>query len=548
MPYQRLRWISNPIANDVCPPPYPSNTQGVPPAFHPPRAMQPSPTVSTETRTAGLASDPLAMGVAFALVLTVVQRGIGFIRGMLFCRLMPAEELGQWSVVWSSLMLLAPLAALGLPGSFCRYAEHYLQRGQLRPYISRIGTLASATTLLLAGVMTVLPQLFSMIIFREPNHESLVRVMAGVFVLVALFNAVQSLMESLRQVRVVTMMRFISGIVFAVAAVGLLLVWENGTLAVIIGFGISCFVGLIPAALFFVRTKEFIRDSNAPLSHASMWGKIVPFAAWIWVANFLNNSCDSIDRFLLLHLLPGDSSLAQSHLGQYHSSLIIPQLLVGVAVVISGTLLPYLSAAWERKEYPEARRLLRWTLKTTALGFLTVDLLILLAAPLLFNVALQGKYADGLAIMPLTMVYSFWFCMITCAQNALWCNERMRWVVLALGIGLIANIGLNSICIPLWGLHGTALATALANAICLATMLLILRREGWLVDRGTWLACGLPVIMTLGPIAAFAAWLLIVFGAWRSDWIFDAEEKQLLGEKADRLLARVRARMPGFSA
>ena len=217
-------------------------------------------------------------------------------------------------------------------------------------------------------------------------------------------------------------------------------------------------------------------------------------------------------------------------------------------MVISGTLLPYLSAAWERHEYNDARRLMRWTMKTTALGFLTVDLFILLAAPLLFNVALQGKYADGLAILPLTMVYSFWFCMITCAQNALWCNERMRWVVLALGIGLIANITLNSICIPLWGLHGTALATALANAICLATMLLILSREGWLVDRGTWLACGLPVIMTLGPIAAVTAWLLIMFGACRSDWIFDADEKQLLGEKADRLLARVRARLPGFNA
>ena len=500
----------------------------------------------TDNRRSGLTSDPLVMGVAFALGLTVIQRAVGFVRGMMFCRMMPDEQLGQWSVVWSSLMLLAPLAALGLPGSFCRYAEHYLQRGQLRPYVRRIAALAGATTLILAGVMIILPQQFSMLIFREPDHESLIRVMACVFVTVAFFNAVQSLMESLRQVRVVTMMRFLSGIAFAMVAIGLLFVWSNGTLAVIIGFGISCLVGLLPAALFFVRNKEFIQNSNEPLDHAPMWAKVVPFAAWIWIANFLNNSCDSIDRFLLLHLTPSDSSVAQSHLGQYHSSLIIPQLLVGLAVVISGTLLPYLSAAWERKDFAEAKRILRWTLKTTALGFLTADLLILLAAPLLFNIGLQGKYAEGLSILPLTMVYSFWFCMLICAQNALWCTERLRWVALALTVGLIANVALNWICIPLYGLRGAAFATALANAICLATMLAIVQRDGWTIDCGTWLACGLPVIMILPPPAAVASWILIVFGAWRSDWIFDSAEKQLLRQRLDRLFALGRARLPRF--
>lgn len=509
--------------------------------------IQIEPPASDEMRLPGIKSDPLVMGVAFALTLTVVQRGVGFLRGMLFCRLMPDTELGQWSIVWSSLMLLPPLAALGLPGSFCRYAEHYLQRGQLRPYISRIATLASITTLLLSAVMLIFPQVFAEIIFREVQHIALVQVLAVVLVLVAAFNTIQSLMESLRQVRIVTMMRFINGIMFAVAAVGLLLVWKNDTMAVLVGVGISYLVGLLPAVFFLVRHRESILESNAPLAHASMWGKIVPFAAWIWVANFLTNSCDSIDRFLLLHLSPCESEMAQSHLGQYHSSLIIPQLLVGVAVVISGTLLPYLSAAWERKQHGEARKMLRWTMKMTALGFLTIDLVILLSAPVLFNVGLQGKYADGLALMPLTMIYSFWFCMITCAQTALWCNERMRWVVLALGIGLIANVSLNSICIPVWGLHGTALATALANAVCLATFLLIMRRQGWLVDRGTWLACGLPIIMTLPQLAAVAAWSLIMLGAWRSDWIFDADEKQMVAEKLDGLLSRVRSRLPGLA-
>lgn len=485
-----------------------------------------------------LVADPLTLGVAFALLLTVVQRGVGFVRGMLFCRLMPDEQLGQWSVIWSSLMLLAPLAALGLPGSFCRYVEHYLQRGQLAPYLRRVAAVACATTLALAGAMLIWPGSFSTILFRQSHHTGLIRAMAGTFVLVAAFNSTQSLMESLRQVRIVSLMRFINGMVFAVAGLGLLLLWRDGTLAVLMGFAISCLAGLLPAAWFYWRHRWLFDQPGEPLPHRSMWEKILPFAAWIWVANFLNNSCDSIDRFLLLHLSPGDSAQAQSHLGQYHSSLLIPQLLVGVAVIISGTLLPYLSAAWERNDRAEARRLLRWTLKTSALGFLTADLIILLAAPWLFDVLLQGKYSDGLAILPMTMVYSFWFCMITTAQSGLWCNERMKWVVLALLVGLLANIAFNSLCIPWLGIHGVALATAASNAICLATMLCLLKREGWTVDRGTCLACGLPVLMLLPPLAAVAGWTLVVYRAVCSDWVFDASERQLLRERAIAFTSR----------
>lgn len=58
----------------------------------------------------GFVSDSIAAGVIFALVLTVGQRIVGFGRGILFCRLMTEQELGQWSMVWSYLMLLAPLA------------------------------------------------------------------------------------------------------------------------------------------------------------------------------------------------------------------------------------------------------------------------------------------------------------------------------------------------------------------------------------------------------------------------------------------------------
>ena len=69
------------------------------------------------------------------LALTIVQRLVGFGRSVLLCRWLDPEQLGQWDLAFGFLLLAAPTAVLGLPGSFRRYVEHYRQRGQLRSFL-----------------------------------------------------------------------------------------------------------------------------------------------------------------------------------------------------------------------------------------------------------------------------------------------------------------------------------------------------------------------------------------------------------------------------
>ncbi len=68
--------------------------------------------------------------------MTVAQRLIGFGRGVLFCRWLSPEQLGQWDVAFAFLNLAGPLVVLGLPGSFGRYVEHFRHRGQFRTFLS----------------------------------------------------------------------------------------------------------------------------------------------------------------------------------------------------------------------------------------------------------------------------------------------------------------------------------------------------------------------------------------------------------------------------
>ena len=172
--------------------------------------------------------------------------------------------------------------------------------------------------------------------------------------------------------------------------------------------------------------------------------------------------------------------------GQYHSGRIIPLVLVGLAAMLSGILMSYMTASWERGEKEKVSQQLRWTLKLTGLGFTVAGALVLLVSPLLFNVVLQGKFNAGLAVLPLTLVYCIWYSLVTVGQDYLWCREKGKWACLAVVIGLIFNIALNIVLIPSHGLNGAVWATAISNFISLIGLYSLNRYFGWRPDAGVW--------------------------------------------------------------
>ncbi|MBX3424766.1 MAG: lipopolysaccharide biosynthesis protein [Pirellulales bacterium] len=490
-----------------------------------------------------LKADTLAASVVILLAVTVIQRSVGFGRGILFCRWLSPEVLGQWEMAYSFLLFAAPLAVLGVPGSFGRYAEHYRARGHLRTFLRR----ATAWTVGCAGIAmllaALLPGPLAVFVFGEADNAPVVRGMSLCLGAIILHHTVTSVLTALRLYRVVSAMNLVQSLLFAVVSLAML--WRGQSVSdIITAYGAACLAASLGALVWAWPGFRGLEPAVDALPQREFWPKLLRFAFFLWVTNLLTHLFALVDRYMIIHCSGMSPAEALEQVGHYHSSRIVPLLLVSVADLLSGLIMPHLSHDWEagRRESVSFRMAL--AVKLTSLGMLACGGAVLAAGPLLFGTVLQGRYDEGLAVLPWTLAGCMWYAIYSVSQNYLWCAERTRLSTAPLACGLVVNVILNFMLLPMWGLLGAVVATAISTSVCLALSLALSRVHGMQVDRGVWIAAATPAALVFGTAPALIATAALILLAPTTSLVFSRAERDKLKQLALDGLEKIRALLP----
>ena len=279
---------------------------------------------------------------------------------------------------------------------------------------------------------------------------------------------------------------------------------------------------------------------RATLAHGALWPKLTRLAAWILLSNVLMSLFGVMDRYMIVHFSGRSGPVALDLVGNYHASRVVPALLVSIAAMLAAMIMPHLSHDWEagRRERVAAR--LRLFVKLFGLATVAGIVAIAAAAPLLFKVALRGKFAAGQTILPWTLLYCAWFSLWLILQNYLLCVEKARYASVTLLAGLLLNVGLNVVLLPRLGLPGAVLATVAANALSLVLLCWINHRLGLRLDEGTRLVLALPLLVCWPAWAAVPAVLAVAAEAVFGKRLFSPEEKRQLADRAADYARRLR--------
>ena len=468
-------------------------------------------------------------------LLTIIQRALGFFRGIWFCRMMSDVDVGHLSMAYDFVVMCTPIAMLGIPGCLARYVETYRRAASLWPMVSRLAMITFALGVALAATMAIAPSRFGHFLFLDRGTTDLVMIVAACVMAIVIYNFIYELLASLRQVRAASWMQFLQSVVFSVAAVAIL--YAGGTLSAVLGtflvatlvaVGLGCWRlwrcwpspdSVVDAdrleSAHQHRAAENTTSPNHPTDAgfvaSRMWRRLLPYAASLWVMNVLTNVFAMSDRYMILHWLSDDATASAAAVGQYHSARIIPLLLTSLATMMSGILLPYLSADWESGRREHVRDLLRKAVILVSAVFTVGGAIALAISPWVFAHFLEGRYEGGLAMMPMAMTFCIWIALATIAQDYFWVAERGRWVNAAVGIGLIANIGLNLLWLPVYGLTGAVAATTVSNGLVLVALAVFSAGTGfrWDASMVRWALVPatlmLPAYVTAGCVFAVAA-------------------------------------------
>jgi polysaccharide transporter, PST family len=332
----------------------------------------------------------------------------------------------------------------------------------------------------------------------------------------------------LRMQRIASGMEFVQSVAFATIGVALVAAWDNRAASVVAAYGIGCLLALAMSSVWLWHSWCEIPSAAQPTSHKMFWSKLIPFVGWVWVSNWLVNSFMFVDRYMVVHFSRMSNEAATALVGQYHSSRLVPMLLVSVTSVLSSIMIPFLSRDWEIGRMDRLSSRLNLLIKLTAVGLTSTAALVLAGAPLLFGVLLKGKFDVGLEMLPWTLMYFAWFGVMCIARVYLWCAEKVWLVSIAYLGGLVLNIGLNLVLVPPLGLLGAVLGTCAANFVALALVLGVSTVNGLRLDRATWLVSLLPVTLVLGLWGALLGTAAAIVVSLKTELLFTEEDRREL--------------------
>ncbi|MGQ9505242.1 MAG: glycosyltransferase [Thermogutta sp.] len=474
--------------------------------------------------TEGTAS-PWAAGIAMVLAASVLQRVIGFVRSAWFCRWLDAKQLGTWDLAFAFLMTATPLVVLALPGCLGRYVEHFQQKGVLGPFLRRLALVQGSLAAVTAILMTIFTKPIATTIFGSAMFAPYVYLLACGLVIVAWFNYFYELTTALRLSRWIAGLQLVNSILFAVFGIGLLGLWRRSAEFVIIAYLLACTVTTV-CALVVVRPWLFATPSTQlKPANDRIWAKVIWYSLGLWATGTVGNLFAVVDRYMIVHFLPsGGDALTQ--VGDYHAARLVPVLLVSFAGLVGTLSLPHLSHAWELGRRDWCRNRLAFLLKILAIALLLAETGILLGRPIIFEWLLAGRYPAAHAILPLILLASGWFSLFFILQNYVLCCEKAHWAALAMAAGLAANIVLNILWLPIWGLHGAVAATAVANGLALTILAVVSHRLGFSSRSSLIWPVVIPLSLVAGTGMAIIASFSILVLALATPWYFTAAEKR----------------------
>lgn len=380
--------------------------------------------------------------------------GLTFFLEAWLARSLGAEQYGRWSFLTAALVLLAPVAHLGLESIIIRE----LVRGGRRSG----ETLGTGVGLRLGGGLVAWALTVACVAFASPGNDRGALVAAAILGSGLMFQSAE-VFDAWFQSRVEARYSvFARNLGFGVAAIGkVFCIWHHAPLSAFAGLAVVeltlCAAAL--GACYRWRRRRADGDTGADrLRFSGETARRLLREGWPLAVAALAVAASQRADQLLLRALAGTREA-----GLYAVASQLSEASYFVAVVVVSTLLPAILRA--RADAAAYRARLQETFDLLVGAALVISGLLSVLAPVLVRGLLGPDYAPAAAVLSVH-AWAAVFYYLGVVQSAWFLAEGLTvWSGLVITLGATLNVALNLWLIPAWGITGAAWAKLASYAV-----------------------------------------------------------------------------------
>jgi len=397
----------------------------------------------------------LIHGISWVMLIRIAGAGLTYLSHVMLARWMGAFEFGIFAYAWVWVTIIGYIAPLGISGAVVKFLPDYLARGKWR----RARGLISFSRIAVALSGLVIGTAFGLTIFLlgdlVPTHYRLpLYLAAATMPLMGLIDLHQELSRSFDWMRQAYFPTYVLRPAMLLLLVGIIVYRGIPTTASSASTAalIACLATLgAQFALFRGKVgSEFSADRAT--YHARHWLRAAFPFLFIEAAYLVLENTDIV---MLGYFTPPDD------IAIYYAVIRTSGLLGFIAFAVSALAAPRFSTLHAQEKTAELRAFYHQSIHLTLWPSLALGaLLLLFGEPILafFGPQFSSGY-PALTILVTAMLFEAAFGPVSFLLSM---TGHQAATARAIGYTAVANIVLNAILIPQWGLLGAATATALS--------------------------------------------------------------------------------------
>lgn len=397
----------------------------------------------------------VATGAGIILMGIFISKILGYLYRLIVARIGP-EQYGLLSIALAVATLLANLALFGLGSGVLRYVSFYNgEETKVKGAIISAIKMSSIFSIFLAIALFILSPYIAANIFKAQELTFFFRILAIIIPLIVirdiLLNAIKAFQKIKYEVYAKNIAENLSKVFFTI----LFLSMGLGLLGAVFGYAAAMILSSV-LVFYYIQKKVFPIFSS--VSSMSLKKELLSYSWPLLISSQIFQLILWTDTIFIGYFTNATET------GIYNAALPTAQLLFILPYALTALLIPILSElkTEREKEFQATYKIVtKWILLTNIVPFT----LLIIYSEEIISILFGDQYIRAtVPLIILSVGYLLNYITLT-SMNVLMLFKKTKTLFKISLIGLIISILLNLTLIPLYGINGAAISTAVAYII-----------------------------------------------------------------------------------